>query len=37
MYNKANQYNSWISQSIHICYDLIEFIPLSELMEQEMA
>ena len=24
-------------QSIHICYDLIGFIPLSELMEQEMA
>ena len=24
-------------QSIHICYDLIGFIPLSELMTQEMA
>lgn len=24
-------------QSIHICYDLIGFIPLSELMAQEMA
>ncbi len=24
-------------QNIHICYDLIGFIPLSELMEQEMA
>ena len=24
-------------QSIHICYDLIGFITLSELMEQEMA
>ena len=24
-------------QSIHICYDLIGFIPLRELMEQEMA
>ncbi len=24
-------------QSIHICYDLIGFIPLNELMEQEMA
>ncbi len=24
-------------QSIHICYDLIGFIPLSELMEQEKA
>ena len=24
-------------QSTHICYDLIGFIPLSELMEQEMA
>ena len=24
-------------QSIHICYDLIGFSPLSELMEQEMA
>ena len=24
-------------QSIHVCYDLIGFIPLSELMEQEMA
>ncbi len=24
-------------QSIHICHDLIGFIPLSELMEQEMA
>ncbi len=24
-------------QSIHICYDLIGLIPLSELMEQEMA
>ncbi len=24
-------------QSIHICYDLIGFIPLSERMEQEMA
>ena len=24
-------------QIIHICYDLIGFIPLSELMEQEMA
>ena len=24
-------------QSIHIYYDLIGFIPLSELMEQEMA
>ena len=24
-------------QSILICYDLIGFIPLSELMEQEMA
>ena len=24
-------------QSIHICYDLIGFIPLSALMEQEMA
>ncbi|MCR5826078.1 MAG: DUF4368 domain-containing protein [Oscillospiraceae bacterium] len=24
-------------QSIHICYDLIGFIPLSVLMEQEMA
>lgn len=24
-------------QSIHICYDLIGFIPLSELTEQEMA
>ena len=24
-------------RSIHICYDLIGFIPLSELMEQEMA
>ena len=24
-------------QSIHICYDLIGFIPLSELREQEMA
>ena len=26
-----------LRQSIHICYDLIGFIPLSELMEQEMA
>ena len=24
-------------QSIHICYDLIGFIPLSELKKQEMA
>ncbi len=24
-------------QSIHICYDLIGFIPLNELMEQKMA
>ncbi len=24
-------------QSIHICYDLIVFIPLSELMKQKMA
>ena len=24
-------------QSVQICYDLIGFIPLSELMEQEMA
>ena len=24
-------------QSIHICCDLIGFIPLNELMEQEMA
>ncbi len=24
-------------QSIHICYDLIGFIPLSKLMEQELA
>ncbi|MBQ5952764.1 MAG: DUF4368 domain-containing protein [Lachnospiraceae bacterium] len=24
-------------QSIHICYDLIGFIPLNELIEQEMA
>ena len=24
-------------QSIHICYDLIGFIPLNELMTQEMA
>ena len=24
-------------QSIHICYDLIGFIPLNELLEQEMA
>ena len=24
-------------QSVHICYDLIGFIPLSELMAQEMA
>ena len=24
-------------QSIRICYDLIGFIPLSELMEEEMA
>ena len=24
-------------QSIHICYDLIGFIPLSELMQQKMA
>ena len=24
-------------QSIHICYDLIGFIPLSELIEQRMA
>ena len=24
-------------QSIHICYDLIGFIPLRELMVQEMA
>ncbi|MBR0162832.1 MAG: DUF4368 domain-containing protein [Oscillospiraceae bacterium] len=24
-------------RSIHICYDLIGFIPLNELMKQEMA